>query len=376
MDSIQRLNYFTSQFLVEDDFQDEQTYHREMRHRHNRSLHTPGVVEGLMVSKAGDRQIKVSAGMAINRKGQEMILLTESGAISLSGSNTDVFVTIQYGETVEVPDTTSGLANQFRRVQEKPEIAFSTSKPSAEGPLILLASVKLDTNGNIVGDPKNQVRTFSGAANALNFSATHSITLTPDETNHRLEIGENHSARTDNPHGVTAQQIGALSVSGGTVTGELAVEGNIIAKSIVAEPNSTIKTTSETFSFTIAENGKFQPIPDLEASINTHGNPVMITANFSYSSGGTASNQARFTILRSTDSQLPINLAGAGSNGPNGVQNVLMPGAANVPVTIMWIDTPPAGKHKYSIAGMQMLPQKPLVGSFATKAQIAVVELN
>jgi hypothetical protein len=374
MDSIQRLNYFTSQFLVEDDFQDEQTYHREMRYRHNQSLHTPGVVEGLMVSKASDRQIKVSAGMAIDRKGQEMILLTESGAISLSGSNTDVFVTIQYGETEEVPDTTSGLANQFRRVQERPEIASSTSKPSAEGPAILLATVKLDANGNIAGDPNNQARIVAGAANALNFSATNTITLTPGKDNHLLVIGENHSARSDNPHGTTAQQIGALPTSGGTVTGEVKVEGNIIANSIVAKPNADIKNTSEGSTFKFTEIGKFQPIPNLEANIDTRGNPVMITANFSYASGGSAGNQCMFTIQRSTDSQPPINLA-----GPNScLQHVLMTGAAGVPIAIVWIDTPPKGKHKYTIAGRVLSPQMPIVGptDAPTKAQIAVVELN
>jgi hypothetical protein len=166
MESIQRLNYFTSQFLEENDFQDEQAYHREMRHRHNRSLHTPGVVEGLEVSKVGDRQISISPGMAIDRDGQEMIFLEDSGAISpsgaiaLSGAKTDVFVTIQYGESKEVQDTTSGVGNQFRRVEEKPVIAFSNSNDSSA---ILLAIVTLDNSGTIVDKPNNQVKTMATA---------------------------------------------------------------------------------------------------------------------------------------------------------------------------------------------------------------------
>jgi hypothetical protein len=216
MDSIQRLNYFTSQFLVQEDFQDEQAYHREMRHRHNRSLHTPGVVEGLTLSKAGDRQIKVSAGMAIDRDGQEMILLKESGAIPLSGSNTDVFVTIQYGETKEEPDTTSGVGNQFRRIQEEPQISFSTSRPSAEGSAIVLASVKLKANGDIDGEPDNQVRMVAGAAIAAQSIGTE-------------QLGD--GAVTKSKLAISPADIGALAISGGSIQGSLTVTDTFQLKS-------------------------------------------------------------------------------------------------------------------------------------------------
>jgi hypothetical protein len=375
MNSIQRLNYFTSQFLVEEDFTDEQTYHREMRHRHNQSLHTPGVVNGLMVSKAGNKQVKVSPGIAIDREGQEIVLFSESAAITLDNANTDVFVMIEYGETQKEKAQDNGSDSQFRRIQEDPKITFSTSRPSEGSSLILLASVTLDKKGNIVGVPDNQVRTVAGAANALDFSAANSITLTPDkDNNHLLVIGENHSVRSDNPHGVTVQQIGALSTSGGKVTGELIVEGNIVANSVVAKPNAEIKNTSQGSTFKFTKVGEFEAIPNLAANIVTRGNPVMITANFSYSSGGKVGNQCMFTIQRSTDSQPPINLA-----GPNScVQHVLMTGESGVPIAIVWIDTPPKGTHKYMIAGRVLSPQIPIVGptDAPTTAQIAVIELN
>jgi uncharacterized protein YoxC len=239
MSAIQRLNYFTSQFLVENDFQDEQAYHREMRHRHNRSLHTPGVVEGLIVSKAGDRQVKVSAGMAIDPEGQEMILLAESGAIALSGANTDVFVTIQYGETKEVPDTTSGLVNQFRRIQEEPAIRFSTSRPSAEGAAILLASVKLDANGNIVGDPNNQARTEAGAAVApksintlqLGEGAVTTEKIAPKSVGTE-QLGD--GAVTKSKLAISPADIGAVAISGGNIQGSLTVTDTFKLKSGVA----------------------------------------------------------------------------------------------------------------------------------------------
>jgi len=163
MNAIQRLNYFTSQFLVETDFQDEQSYHRNMRLRHNQSLHSPGVVgDGLQVSKASNNQIVVSEGMAIDKDGQEIVLLTSSDPVTLSGNATDVFVTIQYAEVPDVPDTTSGLTGKFRRTTEKFQITSSTTKPPIDGFVIQLARVTLDANGNIT-QINNSERILAGA---------------------------------------------------------------------------------------------------------------------------------------------------------------------------------------------------------------------
>jgi hypothetical protein len=269
MSTIQRLNYFTSQFLVENDFQDEQAYHREMRHRHNRSLHTPGVVEGLIVSKVGDRQVKVSAGMAIDPEGQEMILLAESGAIALSGASTDVFVTIQYGETKEVPDTTSGLVNQFRRIQEEPAIAFSTSRPSAEGAAILLASVKLDANGNIVGEPNNQARTEAGAAVApksINTLQLGEGAVTTEKIAAK-SIGTNqlkNGAVTKLQLTISPDDIGALAISGGNIQGSLTVTGTFKFKSGVA-----INEFSDDVNLSSNSNSAVPTVHAVKASVDT-----------------------------------------------------------------------------------------------------------
>jgi hypothetical protein len=207
MSTIQRLNYFTSQFLVDRDFQ---AYHREMRHQHNRNLHTPGVVNGLIVSKVGNKQVKISPGMAIDQKGQEIVLLAESGAITLDNANTDVFVTIEYGETLKDQDI--GVANQFRRIQEDPKITFSSSSPSEGSSLILLASVTLDKKGNIVGDPANQVRTVAGAAIAPKSIGTEQLI---------------DGAVTKSQLAISPVDIGALATSGGDVQGSLTITGNV-----------------------------------------------------------------------------------------------------------------------------------------------------
>ena len=77
MADIKRLNYFNSQFLVEKDFNDEQAYHLGMRRRHNRTLHTWGVADGgLSVTKTSDgKGVSIGLGMAIDRDGQEIVLL-------------------------------------------------------------------------------------------------------------------------------------------------------------------------------------------------------------------------------------------------------------------------------------------------------------
>jgi hypothetical protein len=54
---------------------------------------------------------------------------------------------------------------------------------------------------------------------------TNAITLTPNNTTKQIAIGENHSARNDNPHGTTALQVGALPIGGGTLTGGLTING-------------------------------------------------------------------------------------------------------------------------------------------------------
>ncbi|WNZ27754.1 tail fiber protein [Leptolyngbya sp. NK1-12] len=174
MDTIQRLNYFTSQFLVENDFQDEQSYHRNMRLLHNKSLHTFGVVNGLTVTQVGNQQIKVSAGMAIDKNGQEIVLLSDSDTFTLSGNNTDVFVTLQYTESPDVPDTTSGLTNRFRRTTERFQIASSTTKPAADGSVIQVARVTVDSSGNIQRI-NNDDRILAGAAIAPNSIRTDQL---------------------------------------------------------------------------------------------------------------------------------------------------------------------------------------------------------
>src|SRR2546428_12945912 len=97
MADIKRLNYFNSEFLVDQDFKDEQAYHLGMRRRHNSGLHTWGAADGLLVSKAAAKAGAISAGPPPAATGQEIALL-DSRQVDLSSfaANADVYVTLGY----------------------------------------------------------------------------------------------------------------------------------------------------------------------------------------------------------------------------------------------------------------------------------------
>lgn len=170
MADIQRPNYFTSQFLIEEDFNEQQAYHRDMRLRHNRSLHEWGVVEGLEVSKTGEKQITVSEGMAIDKEGREIVILPDSplpDTISLEGLdlNTTTELTIIYREIPEKPYKIGG-ETKYTRITERPKFVIygantnqdnlqdgnldlKTDNAPNDGTVIQLAKVTLDGSGNV-----------------------------------------------------------------------------------------------------------------------------------------------------------------------------------------------------------------------------------
>ncbi|NEO78186.1 hypothetical protein [Moorena sp. SIO4G3] len=187
MKNIQRPNYFTSQFLVEEDFKDEQAYHRDMRLRHNRLLHEWGVVEGLEVTRAGDKKIAVSKGMAIDKDGQEIIVLPNCtvpdtiNTINLDGLplKTTIEITVMYRE-IKDKGYRVGSEIKYTRTTERPKFVIYGSNTSQDNlqdgnvdlknadsdprddKEILLARVTLDNNGK-VSAVDNSVRKLAGA---------------------------------------------------------------------------------------------------------------------------------------------------------------------------------------------------------------------
>ncbi len=154
MADIKRPNYFNYQFLVEKDFEDEQAYHLQMRRRHNRLMHTPGIADGFTVTKVAANQVRISAGTAVDRDGREIVLEdARVHTLVTGGNNVDVFLAISYQDITDPADRyTQGGVDDFTRITERPRIEDSSSAPPVDSPALLLARIRLNATGVIESD--------------------------------------------------------------------------------------------------------------------------------------------------------------------------------------------------------------------------------
>jgi len=112
---LERIQFFNGERLFASDLQALEAFNREMRWLHNQSLHQAGVGSGFQVTgNAGDRQVTISPGYAIDSCGRE-IILTEPQALAIppvadNGSGGSVF----YDLTVSYPDDSQLVASETR----------------------------------------------------------------------------------------------------------------------------------------------------------------------------------------------------------------------------------------------------------------------
>jgi hypothetical protein len=158
-----RPNYFTGQLLGEEDFKSEQAYHNEMRRHQFRTMHTWGVAEGLMVEKQGDRAVRIEAGSAVDRFGNEIILDgTQTITLTEFGANTTVYLTIGYEEGFEPSDRGGDEAQGYTRITQFAVIQdLNTGTPAADGSIVVLARIQIDGNRRIA-TVDNSVKQFAG----------------------------------------------------------------------------------------------------------------------------------------------------------------------------------------------------------------------
>ena len=341
MAEIKRLNYFTSQFLIEGDFTAEQAYHMQMRRRHNSVAHTPGVADGLIVQRNSATEVVISPGTAIDSLGREIALQSaQVYALQNRADNQTVFLTVAYSDALDNADKYPPDPTKFVRVTERPVFTDTTDTLSQDGPppgpsdgtAVLLAQIQLNGSGAIESNASidNSVRTLAGvkvapfaigtlqladgavtlnklAANSVDASKivdgsvgaaelganavvnakildgavtnsklaanavdagkiadnaignsklidgtialtklatqpvlsvegvtaatggnidlvpSNAITIAGNNANKTITIGESHSGTTGNPHGTTAVQVGALPITGGTITSSAAL---------------------------------------------------------------------------------------------------------------------------------------------------------
>ncbi|MGI0484839.1 hypothetical protein ACN4EK_05320, partial [Pantanalinema rosaneae CENA516] len=225
-----RLNYFKYQFLDEKDFQDEQTYHREMRRLHNQECHTPGVTSGLEVTKTGDRSISVSGGHAIDKQGREIwleqdISPTIDPAIL---SNADIYVAISYGDDQLVaPQTISGKDQGFTRTQETAKLEVVTN---IADPKVLLTRIK-PQGGKIPGNPGDK---FEDQRQVSSAKGPLSATQIPDSSISEGKIATN---------AVTEDKIVANAVTVTKIATNAVTEGKIVANAVTVTKIATNAVT-------------------------------------------------------------------------------------------------------------------------------------
>jgi hypothetical protein len=167
---LKRLNYYYGQFLQQQDFADEQSYHIQQRQALGRALYTYGVLEGLTVEAVGDDAVvQVAPGSAIDGSGQLIILSAAYPVPIQTAAGSQQILAIAYAEeTSDLASEKDGMAGNTR-VSETPSFrlidagkweAEAAAKPEH---LIPLARLAWDATGKkLAGAPDMTVRVNAG----------------------------------------------------------------------------------------------------------------------------------------------------------------------------------------------------------------------
>lgn len=135
-----RLRYFEGRLLTADDYRAEQEYFLHKHRRHLQAFHGSGVVSGLRVeeSAAGDA-VTVSAGLAVDAEGRE-ILLAEDSCVTVGAQDSGVlFVLIEYAERgIDPVPSAPGSAAEPSRTEEGCRVTIEASPSAGSVPIARL----------------------------------------------------------------------------------------------------------------------------------------------------------------------------------------------------------------------------------------------
>lgn len=174
-DKITRVKYFDRQFLRTQDFSTEQTYHIQMRRRHNIAHHYWGIVHGLELGRDEDG-FYVAPGMAVDGYGRELVLskrqsLPADAFASRARDDLDVWLVYSRRSSDRAPsgynscDEKTGA--EYYRWQEEPLIRLTPPDPGGTRPRepSVVPTEILNTYGPHqapVDDPKQQWPVYLG----------------------------------------------------------------------------------------------------------------------------------------------------------------------------------------------------------------------
>ena len=155
-----RVRFYDGQFLVDQDFVDEQKYHLDRERRLGKVLQITGIAEGLAAAAAGANKVRVSAGTAIDSAGR-LLVLAEDRTLDLPAAvfNDKQGVKLQIifrEQATELADT--GGMSERRWLEDPQIIAVATDGQSTEKPwndtmpAVTLALLRLDNKGTVTVD--------------------------------------------------------------------------------------------------------------------------------------------------------------------------------------------------------------------------------
>jgi hypothetical protein len=238
-DMDKRLNYFTGQFLQQEDFTAEQEYHVDRQRRHSRFFHTPGIADGLNVTASlGATEVVVSLGTATDGEGRQ-IVLPENRTVRLEGfANQQLLLVISYREHPSDPATVGGGGDT--RWYENPLLeAVPQAGAPPERTHIRLAGITTGAGGAITAhDPTVRVRAGAQVGDELSVRRL-SLERPGDAPNQWPVLSSGATGRAD--------LTGVLAVSGdlqvgGTLSGTLAA--NMVGTNQIA--NGAVNATKLT----------------------------------------------------------------------------------------------------------------------------------
>ncbi|MEA2563575.1 MAG: hypothetical protein QOH06_5079 [Acidobacteriota bacterium] len=254
-----RLKYYNGQFLQDQDFTAEQDYHLDRLRRHNRQLHVPGIAFGLEVTATvGATSATVAPGTATDKDGQQIVLTQPRSVAFGSLTNQWVLVVISYHDEPS-DDATVGDVGPTRYLERPAVDAIPETGAPAADVRIRLARLRIAANGTIA-EQDTTVRALagaklrpeetlerlrlsrqgvssnlwpvlsSGAASRADLAGDLSVTGNVSASNIIVTgnvdgrdvsadaaLNDTHRGRTDNPHSVTATQVGAITGVGGVL---------------------------------------------------------------------------------------------------------------------------------------------------------------
>ncbi|MGB4912728.1 MAG: hypothetical protein WBO95_11500 [Candidatus Dechloromonas phosphoritropha] len=224
--TIKRLNYFNGQFLRQEDFNDEQSYHLTMRRSHNRRTHTPGIVDGLTVLAAAN-QVTVSDGLAVDQFGRE-IILDAATPVPVAAGDVNAFVVIFLDEKKTDIKTETGIPGETRW-SESPVLQLADSVPAGAVGLAQIAAVAGSGTVTLNGAYR---RIYSAPALAGDLTVGRDLTVYG-----KVVLGDEDSdAVTVEGTISTGHSSGRLKIGSSVeVTGDIVVSGTVDGRDVSSD---------------------------------------------------------------------------------------------------------------------------------------------